>query len=268
MVNITGICNIAFWKKINKTEGGISAARMKIWKDAPEKFWYFRRELRFLDEVVILQIKDRKAYEHLAEFAIRPTSNKPSTFFKVTGGHKFNITLNGTNSHIVVDNGLEILDPNFVHSINNSTTSQKMLDYLNDVGSVIYSKTPKSNGHFQHKNILFKKVPQPTSIDLSKDFVLNNKVYDLKTVHTQLNPNWSEADIIFEFAYSLFNKKIQGVANVKPQGFHGRTDRWIETTYHGSLMDGSSISIKHVNYHRYNLQPTFNDHYTYFQINF
>lgn len=44
--------DIAFWKKMNKTEDGISATRMKIWKDAPEKFRYVRRSIQFLDDLV------------------------------------------------------------------------------------------------------------------------------------------------------------------------------------------------------------------------
>lgn len=90
----------------------------------------------------------------------------------------------------------------------------------------------------------------------------------MKATHMQLNPSWTETDIIYEYSYALSKKKNPSVSNYKLSGEHGRTDRWYETTYESTLMDGTHVDIKHINYHRYNLQNTFNDHYSYFQLNF
>ncbi len=46
----------------------------------------------------------------------------------------------------------------------------------------------------------------------------------------------------------------------------GDSREWIETAYTSQLLDGSIVKIKHVNHHRYNLQPIFENHYTYFEI--
>ncbi|WP_343524523.1 hypothetical protein [Pedobacter sp.] len=260
--------NVEFWKQINKSEGGISAARAKAWRNSPVKFKEVRKELSFLNEVIKLDITDRKAYDHLAEFANRPKSGKAANSVNVTGGHKFNLNMDGSTPHQLVDNGIEILDPNYSHSIVNATTSQKMKDYLNRIGNKVYTKTPKSGGHFQHQNILTKADPQPNTFDINNEFVLNGTVYKMKATHMQLNPSWTETDIIYEYSYALSKKKNPSVSNYKLSGEHGRTDRWYETTYESTLMDGTHVDIKHVNYHRYNLQNTFNDHYSYFQLNF
>lgn len=258
--------NNAFWKAMNKTENTISAARIKAWKDAPEKFKLARRQLGFLDEVVKLSITDRKAYEHLAEFANRPRPGALATSSNITGGHKFNLILNGSSAHKIVDNGIEILDPNFTHTITGAT-SPKMIDYLNNVGSVVYSKIPKPGGHFVHKNILIKKLNQPTTTDLTNGFVLDGITYEKKALQTQLNPIWQEADIIHEFAYAAFKKRVTGNPSISaPQ--YGRSSPLVETSYISNLIDGTSVSIKHVTYHRYNLQPVFDDHYHYFVLNF
>lgn len=273
--------NLWFWKQMNKTENTVTAARMKAWTDAPTKFQFVRRDLNFLDNVVKLKITDRKAYEHLAEFANRPKSGMAANTFNVTGGHKFNLIMNGTTANKAVGNGVEILDPNFAHSINNTTTSPRMTDYLSNTKNNLnnptilpngqskiykYLKKPLANGHFEHNDILIKEFPQPPSYNLNKDFVLNGVVYKLKSVHTQLNPNWSEADIIYEHAYALFNKGTPSVSNIKAAGHHGRTDRWIEVSYESFLMDGTKVNIKHVNYQRYNLQTPFDDHFSYFHL--
>ena len=57
--------------------------------------------------------------------------------------------------------------------------------------------------------------------------------------------------------------------NVNPQtkiSEHGLNRQWVETTYESRLLDGTNVIIKHVNYHRYNLQTHFNNHYSYFEL--
>jgi len=277
------VSNLWFWQQMNKTENGITAARMRAWTEAPAKFRFVRRDFNFLDNVVKLKITDRRAYEHLTEFANRPKSGMAANTFNVTGGHKFNLIMNGNTANKAVGNGVEILDPYFAHSINNTTTSPRMADYLSNTKNNLnnpttlpngeskiykYSKKPLDNGFFKHNNILIKEFPQPSSYDLNNNFVLNGVVYKLKSVHTQLNPNWSETDIIYEYAYALFNKGKPSEFKIKPAGQHERTDRWIELSYKSFLMDGTEVNIKHVNYHRYNHQTEFEDHFSYFELKF
>lgn len=44
--------NLWFWQQMNKTENGITAARMKAWRDAPSAFQFVRRDISFLDGFV------------------------------------------------------------------------------------------------------------------------------------------------------------------------------------------------------------------------
>lgn len=47
--------NLWFWKQMNKTENGITAARMKAWRDMSPEFSFLRRELWFLDNVIFIR---------------------------------------------------------------------------------------------------------------------------------------------------------------------------------------------------------------------
>lgn len=59
------------------------------------------------------------------------------------------------------------------------------------------------------------------------------------------------------------------VTKINPQiksSHHGLSLEWTETTYESSLLDGTPIDIKYVNFHRYNLQSPFYNHYSYFEL--
>lgn len=263
------IFDLAFWKLMNKTEGGTNGARMAMWKDVPIRFRLVRRDIRFLDEIVKLKITDREAYEHLAIFKIRPKPGK--TAWNVTGGHKRIFLFDGQSAHQVVDNNIEILDPLFNHSINGQT-SQRMIDYLNGVGTHKHSFRYLGNGHAEHRNLLIKKNPQPTNpnqINMAEEFVLDGVVYGKKPVHTQLNPNWTEADVIHEFAYATYTKRH--VADLEPilgTNFGRPTVYRVETEFYSYLLDGTKVKIRHCNFHRYNNLQPFDNHYHYFELIF
>ena len=75
--------------------------------------------------------------------------------------------------------------------------------------------------------------------------------------------------ILNEVAYAIANKEIDNTIPNNPKiksSEHDLDQQWTETTYRSKLIDGSDVTIKHVNHHRYNLQTPFDDHFTYFEI--
>ena len=181
------------------------------------------------------------------------------------------ILFNGQSVHIVVDNGIEILDPLYDftnHIIPGKKTSQKMRDYLdsNVESEFDYKSTPSDAGHTEHRGMLVKSKYQPaspgdiTAAQMQDGFILNDVVYKRKNTHTQINPDWDDTDILYEFAYALSRKKIEQVklksSNHGSQGYHARTE------YSSQLMDGTRLEIMHENYFRYNLSSIITDHYS------
>lgn len=145
-----------------------------------------------------------------------------------------------------------------------------MRDYLNGIGNKLYSKTNLPNGHFEHKYILFEMNPQPGGYNMDQ-WVLNGKVYQIKARHTQYKASWTSDYIKHDMALASMNKTLKPSTISEPNPFvrashHGQNNQWIESTYDSKLLDGTVVEIKHVNYHRYNLQSTFNNHYSYFEI--
>ncbi len=86
-------------------------------------------------------------------------------------------------------------------------------------------------------------------------------------MHTQYKAAWTEEYIIHDMALARMNKIfVSTQSKAASLQFHGQSREWIETTYKSTLLDGSDVTIKHVNHHRYNLQAPFDDHYSYFEI--
>lgn len=82
----------------------------------------------------------------------------------------------------------------------------------------------------------------------------------------QINPSWSESDIIHEYAYATWNKKP--VSETRSNRKHGEAVNrlHIKTEYEGVLLDGTKVEIHHENFFRYNEQSTFSNHYTFFKL--
>lgn len=257
-----------------------NSSLIKHWDECHIDYILYRSEIRFLEELHHFKIDDINAFDHLAFFKSRPKSGTVSTKFNCTGGHTEIIDFTGVSAHKIMSNNIEILDPFFTHTINTPKTSQRMVDYLNNTlnntNSVLgkkYSKTTTSNGHFEHRDILFKVDPQPSTLstDWVKQWVLNGELYQFKRLHTQYNPLWTEQKIIHDMAFASKNKvlKPSTALNVNPHteiSEHGLNQLWVETIYESSLLDGTNVILKHVNYHRYNLQTHFNNHYPYFEL--
>lgn len=249
---------------------------IKHWDECHIDFLAYRTEIKFLEELHHFKVKDPNAFDHLAFFKSRPKSGFVNTKFNCTGGHTEIIDFTGLSAHKIMSNNIKVLDPLFVHNINTSNTSQRMIDYLNNtlnntnVGlGKKYSKTPTTNGHFEHRDILFKVDPQPSSLspDWANQWVLNGELYQFKRLHTQYNPLWTEQKIVHDMALASKNKTLVSTqSKASSLQVHGQTREWIETTYKSTLLDGSDITIKHVNHHRYNLQTPFDDHFSYFEI--
>jgi hypothetical protein len=76
----------------------------------------------------------------------------------------------------------------------------------------------------------------------------------------------------FSYKGSIYPKYIKEILyrlssdDIKFNGNHDLTNPWIETTYISRFLDGTLVELKHVNYHRYNLQLPFYDHYHYFVL--
>lgn len=266
-----GNCSEEIFKKF-KTNSKL----FEHWKDCHFEYLQFRHEIKYLEEVNHFKTVDLNAYDHLAIFKNRPKSGQPNTKFNCTGGHTESIHLTGSTPTLTTNIGIEVLDPNYSHVIDVSTTSQKMIDYLNNIGNKIYNKTSLSNGHFEHRNILFKVDPQPTTLNnqWSQQWILNGELYEFKGIHTQYNPLWTKEKIIHDMAFASTNKILvpstatQQNPKIKSalEAVHGSSREWIEISYTSQLLDGSIVKIKHVNHHRYNLQPIFENHYAYFEI--
>jgi hypothetical protein len=255
---------------------------IKHWDETQPSHISARNDIKFLEGRYHVYEKDLPASDHLFKPRNRPESGKIK--FKETGGHREVINLNGTTSHITTSTGLEILDPKFNHIIDNATTSQSMKNYLNNTqnnlniassnGSIYkYKKTNLSNGHFEHEDILFKVDPPVTIIadHMNNGFVLNGQLYYRKPTHTQYKSAWTEDYMKDDMAYAIANKQLKPSTpdRVNPlieSSKHDLNQQWIETTYRSKLIDGTNVELKHVTFHRYNLQPHFYDHYSYFVI--
>lgn len=257
---------IDFWRKMNADEG----KRVDLWKKVPNEYKNVRNDITYLDELYHLKVRDIEAVDHISIVKNRPTSG--STKFNAIGGHTENINLNGTSSHFTTNDGIEVLDPNFTHSIDTSSTSQKMIDYMNGVGDKIYSKNSIAKGHLEHKNILFKIDPPPenipTDIPNSNRFILNGDVYQSKVKHSQYK--WTQEELTHELAYALKNKierRRSHFSNGHPK--HNRSDFFTEIEYKSKLLDGTEVKIVFSSYHRYNERADyFFNHYRYFELNF
>lgn len=256
---------------------------MKHWDECHLDFLIHRSNINYLDELHHFKIIDTNAFDHLAFLKSRPRSG--SNIYHATGGHTENIVLNGASAHFVTTNGLKILDPFYLHAIDPTNTSARMLNYLQNtknntniltsVGSnnklFKYEVNILASGHKEHRQLLFLMEPQPPVANPNQ-MVLNGQVYELpKPIHTQYKSAWTPDYIMHDMALASMNKTLKPATINEPNPFirstkHDQNKQWIQTTFESQLLDGTLVEITHVNYHRYNLLAPFNNHYSYFDL--
>lgn len=241
---------------------------IKYWYETQSSHLIARNDIKFLEGRYHVYEKDLNAYDHLAFIKNRPKSGDSMLDYNFIGGHTENIVLNGSSPFITINN-IKILDKNFNHIIDpNLNTSQSMIDYLNGVGNKVYSSNVNALGHTEYNWLLFED-PRPLGSQWQNQLVLNGKRYIPKKLHTKYKATWTEDYIKDDMAYAIANKQIDNSIPNNPKiesSKHDLNQQWTETTYRSKLIDGTDVVIKHVTYHRYNLQPHFYDHYSYFEI--
>lgn len=236
------IDDIAFWKKMNKTEEGISAIRMKAWIEVPYESRFLRRHMDFLDDYVTFVNKNDGAnWKHINEII---TADGGTRFL---AGH--------TKTNFIKASGNEVASGNF-------NGKYIEIDVIPSTGTNITTITkktihPLNHVRYEERGLFYR---YPTLQPSSGGYILNGMpVKRLKvSFKTKINPNWSEERTLHEHVFAIFTKEIDEITNNGIK--YGRNYPQIKKVYVSRFSDGTEVEIVWHNYEKLGNQ-IIDDHY-------